>query len=628
MTDAVKDLDLVTIGRAGVDLYGDQIGTRLEDMGSFSKYIGGSPTNTAIGAARLGMRSALISRVGNDAMGGFIREELAREGVDTTGVITDPERLTALVLLGIRDKVSFPLIFYRENCADAALAPDDVPEALIARARAVVTSGTHFSTPHTKAASLRALELAEEHGAERWIDLDYRPVLWGLAGKGDGETRFVADAGVSAHLQSIMPHLDVVVGTEEEIHIAGGSTDTIEALRALRVITNATFVVKLGAQGCAVIDGAVPKDLSRALVVEGFPIEVFNVLGAGDAFMGGLLTGRLEGRDWAEACRFANACGAFAVSRHACAPSYPSRVELETFLSEGSKHFRLRDDTTLEALHRATVRRGAWPEVLAFAFDHRAQLEVLGEPEKISVFKGLCADVVMELEGDGARLGVLCDHRFGQDALDRMEGSGLWIAAPIEAPGRTRLAFEGGPSLGRTLREWPRTQVVKCLLRYDPDGPESERAAQIAQVQRLDAAARGERLELLLEVLLAEGQAPDALRIARAMEDIYGAGVAPDWWKLEAPSPWDAGWAAWGNVITSHDPHCRGVLLLGKDAPLDDVCDVMARAAAEPLCKGFAIGRTIFGDAAKAWFAGRIDDAEAKVQMTARYRQVIDAWRR
>ncbi|MBV7380832.1 PfkB family carbohydrate kinase, partial [Maritimibacter dapengensis] len=119
-------LDVITIGRAGVDLYGDQIGGRLEDMGSFSKYIGGSPTNIAAGTARLGLKSALISRVGDEHMGRFIVEELAREGVNTDGIVTDPERLTALVILGIRDEEQFPLIFYRENCADMALCEDDI----------------------------------------------------------------------------------------------------------------------------------------------------------------------------------------------------------------------------------------------------------------------------------------------------------------------------------------------------------------------------------------------------------------------------------------------------------------------------------------------------------------------
>ena len=150
-------LDVITIGRSSVDLYGAQIGGRLEDMASFHKYIGGSPTNMAAGTARLGLKSGLITRVGDEHMGRFIRETLAAEGVDTRGVITDPERLTALVILGIRDQERFPLIFYRENCADMALCEDDIDPALIADTRAVVATGTHLSHPRTEAAVLKAL---------------------------------------------------------------------------------------------------------------------------------------------------------------------------------------------------------------------------------------------------------------------------------------------------------------------------------------------------------------------------------------------------------------------------------------------------------------------------------------
>ncbi len=122
MAQRERTLDLIAIGRSSVDLYGQQTGGRLEDMGSFAKYVGGSPTNTAIGASRLGLKAGLITRVGADHMGRFIREELQRDGVDVRGVISDSQRLTALVILGIRDRGTFPLIFYRENCADMALS--------------------------------------------------------------------------------------------------------------------------------------------------------------------------------------------------------------------------------------------------------------------------------------------------------------------------------------------------------------------------------------------------------------------------------------------------------------------------------------------------------------------------
>lgn len=133
-------LDIVTIGRSSVDLYGEQVGGRLEDMRSFAKYIGGSPTNIAAGCARLGLNAAVITRVGDEHMGRFIREQLTREGVDIRGIVTDPDRLTALVLLGIRDQRRFPLIFYRENCADMALSPDDINADFIAEARSVLAT--------------------------------------------------------------------------------------------------------------------------------------------------------------------------------------------------------------------------------------------------------------------------------------------------------------------------------------------------------------------------------------------------------------------------------------------------------------------------------------------------------
>ncbi|MFM2367398.1 MAG: 5-dehydro-2-deoxygluconokinase, partial [Pseudomonadota bacterium] len=257
----MKSLDVITIGRASVDLYGAQIGGRLEDMGSFQKYIGGSPTNMAAGMARLGLKSALITRVGDEHMGRFIREELLREGVDVSGVTTDPERLTALVLLGIRDETHFPLIFYRENCADMALSEADIDEALIAKSRSVVATGTHLSHTQTEAAVHKALVLARKHGARTALDIDYRPNLWGLAGHGDGESRFVESAMVTAKLQSNLHFFDLIVGTEEEFHVAGGSTDTIEALRAVRKVSNATLVCKRGPMGAVAFSGAIPDSL-------------------------------------------------------------------------------------------------------------------------------------------------------------------------------------------------------------------------------------------------------------------------------------------------------------------------------------------------------------------------------
>src|ERR1700759_933545 len=168
-------LDVITIGRSSVDLYGQQVGGRLEDMASFSKAVGGCPTNIAIGTVRLGLRSAVITRVGDEHMGRFIREYLVREGVDVRGVKTDPHRLTSLVVLGIRDDKTFPLLFYRTDCADGALDESDIDENFIASASAIVVTGTHFSRANTAAAQKKAIAIARAHGRRVVFDVDYRP---------------------------------------------------------------------------------------------------------------------------------------------------------------------------------------------------------------------------------------------------------------------------------------------------------------------------------------------------------------------------------------------------------------------------------------------------------------------
>ncbi len=285
-----RQLDLICLGRLGVDLYAQQVGARLEDVSSFAKYLGGSSANIAFGTARLGVKTAMLSRVGDDHMGRFLIESLAREGCDVSAIKRDPERLTAIVLLGLKDRETFPLVFYRENCADMALRAEDIDEQQIASSKALLITGTHFSTDQVFKASSQALEYAEKHNVKRVLDIDYRPVLWGLAGKADGETRFVADQQVSQHVQRILPRFDLIVGTEEEFQIAGGSTDLLTALRTVRELTAATLVVKLGPQGCTVIHGAIPAHLEDGAIYPGVRVEVLNVLGAGDAFMSGFLS--------------------------------------------------------------------------------------------------------------------------------------------------------------------------------------------------------------------------------------------------------------------------------------------------------------------------------------------------
>ncbi|MDF2399175.1 5-dehydro-2-deoxygluconokinase [Pseudomonas sp. 3MA1] len=632
-----RQLDLICLGRLGVDLYAQQVGARLEDVASFAKYLGGSSANIAFGTARLGLRSAMLSRVGDDHMGRFLVESLAREGCDVSAVKVDPQRLTALVLLGLKDRETFPLVFYRENCADMALCAADIDETFIASSKALLITGTHFSTDGVYRASLQALDYAEKHGVRRVLDIDYRPVLWGLAGKADGETRFVADSQVSQHVQSILGRFDLIVGTEEEFLIAGGSDDLLTALRTVRSLSAATLVVKLGPQGCTVIHGAIPPRLEDAALYPGVRVEVLNVLGAGDAFMSGFLSGWLEEASDERCCQLANACGGLVVSRHACAPAMPTRAELDYLFSSPVPITRPDQDPVLQRLHQVSVPRKAWKPLFVFAFDHRGQLVELAqqggrELAAIPQLKQLFIEAVQRVEADLRRrgieadVGLLADQRFGQDALNAATGRGWWVARPVEVQGSRPLAFEHGRSVGSNLIAWPQEQIIKCLVQFHPDDEPLLRLEQEAQIRGLYQASQVSGHELLLEIIPPKdlpGAHPEVLY--RSLKRLYNLGIYPAWWKIEAQSAEE--WKKLDELIQERDPYCRGVVLLGLNASAEALAEGFRQAAASRTCRGFAVGRTIFQEPSRAWLAREIDDQTLIRQVQGTFEQLINAWR-
>ncbi|WDZ76912.1 5-dehydro-2-deoxygluconokinase [Ensifer adhaerens] len=626
-----KPLDLITIGRASVDLYGQQIGTRLEDVSSFAKSVGGCPCNISVGTARLGLKSALLTRVGDEQMGRFIREQLAREGVETRGIVTDPERLTALAILAVENDKSFPLLFYRDNCADNALCEDDVSEEFIRSARAILVSGTHFSKPNTDAAQRKAMRLAKENGARIVFDIDYRPNLWGLAGHDAGESRYIASDRVSAHLKTVLADCDLIVGTEEEVLIASGESDLLQALKTIRSLSKATIVLKRGPMGCIVYDGSISDNLEDGIVGKGFPIEVYNVLGAGDAFMSGFLRGWLKNEPHATSATWANACGAFAVSRLLCAPEIPTWTELQFFLEKGSKERALRKDEAINHVHWATTRRRDIPLLMALAIDHRSQLEDIaaGDPAllaRIPAFKVLAVKAAAQVAAGRPGFGMLIDDKYGRDALYATGAHrDFWIGKPIELPGSRPLQFEFSQDLGSRLIDWPVDHCIKVLSFYHPDDPAELKAQQVVKLRSAFEAARKVGREILIEIIAGKHGKLDDQTIPRALNELYDAGLKPDWWKLE-PQASRGAWAAIDAVIEARDPLCRGVVLLGLEAPYEQLKDGFAAARTSKTVKGFAVGRTIFADAGKAWLGGTMTDDQAIADMAGKFKALVDLW--
>jgi len=632
-----RQLDLICLGRLGVDLYAQQVGARLEDVSSFAKYLGGSSANIAFGTARLGLKSAMLSRVGDDHMGRFLIESLAREGCDVSAIKRDPERLTAMVLLGLKDRETFPLVFYRENCADMALRAEDIDEGQIASSKALLITGTHFSTDQVFKASIQALDYAEKHQVHRVLDIDYRPVLWGLAGKADGETRFVADQNVSQHVQRILPRFDLIVGTEEEFLVAGGATDLLSALRTVREHTAATLVVKLGPQGCTVIHGAIPARLEDGAIYPGVRVEVLNVLGAGDAFMSGFLSGWLKDASDERCCQLANACGGLVVSRHACAPAMPTPAELDYLFNSSHPITRPDQDVGLQRLHQVSIPRKQWKQLFIFAFDHRGQLVELAQRagrdlSSIGKIKQLFVQAVDRVENDlrnrgiEADVGLLADQRFGQDALNAATGRGWWVARPVEIQGSRPLAFEHGRSIGSNLINWPQEQIIKCLVQYHPDDEPMLRLEQEAQIKALYEASKVSGHELLLEIIPPKDHPstyPDVM--LRAFKRLYNLGIYPAWWKIEAQTA--EVWQQLDALIEERDPYCRGVVLLGLNAPVESLAEGFAAARNSRTCQGFAVGRTIFREPSRAWMAGEIDDATLVARVQSTFNWLIESWR-
>lgn len=331
-----SSFDLVTLGRSSIDLYSNDVGAPFEEITSFAAYVGGSPTNIAVGARRLGLSVALLTAVGRDKVGDFLLHFLREEGVETRFIPVKDGKRTSAVLLGI-EKDRFPLVYYRENCADMALSIDDVAAVPIAEAGALEISATALYAEPSRSAAFFAAEQAARAGVTVYLDLDFRADQWhdprafGLA------------------VRALLPQVRVAFGTEEEINAAmltdpgdieirdqqisapvihGDVDANIRGMLARRPGPEA-LIVKRGGEGCTVHleDGSV-------IHVPGFEVEVMNVLGAGDAFAAGVIYGRAKGWDWYRSARLGNACGAIVVTRHGCANFTAYEDEALAFVEE------------------------------------------------------------------------------------------------------------------------------------------------------------------------------------------------------------------------------------------------------------------------------------------------------
>lgn len=332
-----RSFDIVHMGRSSIDLYANEVGAPFVAIESFAAYVGGSPTNISVGASRLGLNVALLTAVGPDPVGDFLLNFLNNEGVNTSYIPRKPGRRTSAVILGIEPPDKFPLVYYRDNCADIELSIDDVLATPITEAQVFQFAGTNLSQEPSRSATMFAAELAQQAGSEVVLDIDFRPDQWH-----DPRAFGVA-------IRAILPQVDIVIGTEDEINAAvltdaGQMSLTHSQISDTKVVGDAQAAIdrmltmgpqvvleKIGAEGVRVHELGDDGHIQRT-DVPGFPVEVVNILGAGDAFGGGFLYGRVQGWSLAKAARMGNACGALVVMAHGCANFMPTLDEVLAFV--------------------------------------------------------------------------------------------------------------------------------------------------------------------------------------------------------------------------------------------------------------------------------------------------------
>ena len=350
--------------------------------------------------------------------------------------------------------------------------------------------------------------------------------------------------------------------------------------------------------------------------------------------MAGFLYGWLNDQSLELCAKYANACGALAVSRHGCAPAYPSKIELEHYLKNGSQHFSLRQDTFLEQLHWSTNRRKSFDNLFTLAIDHRVQFKKLAEEnekqkEDIAVFKSMALEACLEAQKtERENVGILLDEEYAESSLHAASDHDIWIGRPIEKAGVFPLELTEEPDIGSRLANWPVNHCVKVLAPLRNDDPKDIYEHQVKLLSQLAQACRLTNHELLLEIITKRNdKASSPEQILSLMQKLYEDNIYPDWWKLE-PIENVEFWSKANNIIQQFDPYAQGIIVLGMDAPSDKLASVFDLCKNYKHVKGFAVGRSIFFETARKWFGNKITNQQAKDEMFNKFTKLIKLWKR
>lgn len=613
MAQRTPRFDLLCLGRLGVDLYGEQDGTPLAAVQTFMKYVGGSAANVCVGVARLGLSTAMCSRVGDEALGQFVLDTLAHEGVDTTLVQRDPLHPTGVVALALYKRESFPRIFFYTESADISFQPEMVDWEIVDRTDAVLVTGSYLINPSLQTFTTAVAAAVRERGARVVLDVDYRPVLWGLVPVGSGNDMNTYSARVTQAYRQILPYCDLVVGTEEEISVAGGSNDIHEALKRIREMTDAAIVLKRGAKGAGVFDGPIPENLDEGIGAPAYTVEVLNNTGAGDAFLSGFLSRWLRNHPYRECVQSGNASGAIVVTRNGCTPAMPFADEQERFIAQGGIR-RPGDDAVMERMHRVGSRRPTVPwRLLASLREDDLPIPSARagiSQEHIDHLRRLLWLALIQSTDDHRAVGILVDDRVDREILEEAVSQEVFVARAIGAD-RTPAHHLDIALSGIGLRGWhvDAVAVADLLIRSDPASEPARDAVAgpWEPLARLGQICRSMEREMLVDLRLDGGTHIAADHLARQITAAYDAGIRPEYWIVPALSD-SAQWSTIAELVLERDSSCRGYFVRTNRVATATDDAMFARSSEERAHRG-VIPSDLYDPAViKAWIGDTMSD--------------------
>lgn len=625
--DKKRPIDLISMGRVAVDLYAEQVGSHLEDVQTFRKYLGGCAGNIAVGTSRLGLKSALLSCVGADAMGKFLLRELKKNQVDVSHVSQTEDHLTSIVTLGIKPPNDFPVIYYRDNCADMQIKPEQCDKKFFAKSKALFVTATGLSEKNIRETTHFAVDLAAETKTAVIFDLDFRPAFWSLAPKGDGHLRFKSSDQVTKIYKEMLPKCTLVLGTPNEICIAGGSKSLPQAVRNIREVSNAIIIMNSLEHGCAIYTD----DLDHPLNVRSFPVRVFNSQGSSSVFISGILAGWLQGENWFDAAQLANACEAIVVTRHGCGPAIPCRAEVEYFIEKFTIDPNGSYDKKLDLIHRRC--HSAEPQnVFILRLDHDYPFEqscddVGRERNIISAFKNQIYQGFLKVKRNNPEfdMGIGIDERYGRDIIVDANNKNIPIALPIDAGGSFPVQWYDDRPLYEQILLRPANFFVQIRWQYHPDFDTSIKLRQLSQLRLLSKVCHSLNRKLLVELAIPANCNRDGKYVAKAMEQVYEHEIYPHCWKL-LPMFSVSEWQLVNEVCENYDPTVNIILLGGNYIQFEDWATHFSLFKKSPFAQGFTIGRSTFWEPWQQLINGDITLDDVPDLVADNFLTFIDYW--